>query len=299
MGIVVMKLQEYRLHQDMMNSELIHVTVLEEAHNLLRKTAIGQSQEGANLQGKSVEMLTNSIAEMRTYGEGFIIADQAPALLDGAVIRNTNTKIVLRLPDDTDRKLVGTSMALNDNQIIELAKLPKGVAAVYQNDWVEAVLCHFEKYERMQPLQYTYTDRSPVMEHYFKKLFGIKDSYEISDEDADLIKEWIHNLRNSERTKILLSAVLKGEILTTSEREIVAYNVFEGKKLAGVLAGEMNAENGITKANNRIKAYMGLEDNVLIENIRSLIMEVIFRTKSDGELSQRYLSIEESRRPTI
>jgi ATP-binding protein len=298
MGIVVMKLQEYRLHQDIMNSELIHVTILEEAHNLLRKTATGQSQEGANLQGKSVEMLTNSIAEMRTYGEGFIIADQSPALLDEAVIRNTNTKIVLRLPDDTDRKLVGTSMALNDNQIIELAKLPKGVAAVYQNDWVEAVLCHFEKYERMQPLQYTYTDSSPVMEHYFKKLFGIKDSYEISDEDADLIKEWIHNLRNSERTKILLSAVLKGEILTTSEREIVAYNVFEGKKLAGVLAGEMNAENGITKANNRIKAYMGLEDNVLIENIRSLIMGVIFRTKSDGELSQRYLSVEETRRPT-
>ncbi|MDL2302648.1 ATP-binding protein, partial [Lachnospiraceae bacterium OttesenSCG-928-D06] len=124
MGIIVMKLQEYRLHQDKMNSELIHVTVLEEAHNLLRKTATGQSQEGANLQGKSVEMLTNSIAEMRTYGEGFIIADQAPALLDEAVIRNTNTKIVLRLPDDTDRKLVGTSMALNDNQIIELAKLP-------------------------------------------------------------------------------------------------------------------------------------------------------------------------------
>ncbi len=299
MGIVVMKLQEYRLHQDKMNSELIHVTVLEEAHNLLRKTATGQSQEGANLQGKSVEMLTNSIAEMRTYGEGFIIADQAPALLDEAVIRNTNTKIVLRLPDDADRKLVGTSMALNDNQIIELAKLPKGVAAVYQNDWVEAVLCHFEKYEGMQPLQYTYTDRSPVMEHYFKKLFGVKDSYEISDEDADLIKEWIRNLRKSERTKELLSAALKGETLTTSEREIVAYNVFEGKKLAGVLAGEMNAEKGIAKANNRIKAYVGLEDNVLIDNIRSLIMGVIFRTKSDGELSQRYLSVEGTRRPTI
>lgn len=299
MGIVVMKLQEYRLHQDKMNSELIHVTVLEEAHNLLRKTATGQSQEGANLQGESVEMLTNSIAEMRTYGEGFIIADQAPALLDEAVIRNTNTKIVLRLPDDADRKLVGTSMALNDNQIIELAKLPKGVAAVYQNDWVEAVLCHFEKYEGMQPLQYTYTDRSPVMEHYFKKLFGVKDSYEISDEDADLIKEWIRNLRKSERTKELLSAALKGETLTTSEREIVAYNVFEGKKLAGVLAGEMNAEKGIAKANNRIKAYVGLEDNVLIDNIRSLIMGVIFRTKSDGELSQRYLSVEGTRRPTI
>ena len=39
-------------------------------------------------------MLANAIAEMRTYGEGFIIADQAPGLLDMAVIRNTNTKIM-------------------------------------------------------------------------------------------------------------------------------------------------------------------------------------------------------------
>ena len=47
-------------------TSLRHVTVLEEAHNLLRKTSAEQSQEGANLQGKSVEMLANAIAEMRT-----------------------------------------------------------------------------------------------------------------------------------------------------------------------------------------------------------------------------------------
>lgn len=105
MGFIVMKLQEYRMSLDAMNEQLLHVTVLEEAHNLLRKTSVVQSQEGANLQGKAVEMLTNSIAEMRTYGEGFIIADQAPGLLDEAVIRNTNTKIVLRLPDESDRRL--------------------------------------------------------------------------------------------------------------------------------------------------------------------------------------------------
>ena len=45
--------------------------------------------------GKSVEMLTNAIAEIRTFGEGFVIVDQAPDLLDTAAIRNTNTKILL------------------------------------------------------------------------------------------------------------------------------------------------------------------------------------------------------------
>lgn len=145
MGLLVLKLQEYRMNQG--SSKLKHVTVLEEAHNLLKRTSTEQSSESANLIGKSVEMLTNSIAEMRSFGEGFIIADQAPGLLDMAVIRNTNTKIILRLPEQSDRELVGKSANLNDDQITELAKLPCGVAAVYQNEWVEPVLCKVKKFE--------------------------------------------------------------------------------------------------------------------------------------------------------
>ena len=147
MGLVVMKLQEYRMsNADEMNSELKHITVLEEAHNLLKKTSTEQSADSSNMVGKSVEMLTNAIAEIRTYGEGFIIVDQAPNLLDIAAIRNTNTKIVLRLPESTDREITGGSIALQDAQFDELSKLPTGVAAVYQNDWQEAVLCQIPVY---------------------------------------------------------------------------------------------------------------------------------------------------------
>lgn len=141
MGILVMRLQEYRMTSGDMNADLRHITVLEEAHNLLKRTSTEQSGESANLLGKSVEMLSNAIAEVRTYGEGFIIADQAPGLLDMSVIRNTNTKIVLRLPDAQDRELVGKSANLTDAQIRELAKIPTGVAAVYQNNWLEPALC--------------------------------------------------------------------------------------------------------------------------------------------------------------
>lgn len=147
MGLLVLKLQEYRTTTGGGNKDLKHVTVLEEAHNLLKRTSTEQSQDSGNLLGKSVEMLTNAIAEMRTYGEGFIIADQAPGLLDMAVIRNTNTKIIMRLPDLGDRELVGKAANLNDNQIEELAKLPDGVAAVYQNDWLQAVLCKVIHYK--------------------------------------------------------------------------------------------------------------------------------------------------------
>lgn len=147
MGMLVLKLQEYRMNSsEEMNSELKHITVLEEAHNILRRTSTEQSAEGSNLLGKSVEMLANAIAEMRTYGEGFIIADQAPGLMDMSVIRNTNTKIIMRLPDQSDRELVGKSANLNDDQVKELAKLPCGVAAIYQNEWVQPVLCKVDKY---------------------------------------------------------------------------------------------------------------------------------------------------------
>ncbi|WP_195514090.1 ATP-binding protein [Turicibacter sanguinis] len=145
MGLLIMKLNEYRMDSGKINSPLTHITVLEEAHNLLKRTSTEQTSDGSNLLGKSVELLANSIAEMRTYGEGFIIADQSPGLLDMAVIRNTNTKIILRLPEKSDRELVGYAAGLNDEQIDELSKLKRGVAAVYQNDWAEPVLVQVNK----------------------------------------------------------------------------------------------------------------------------------------------------------
>ena len=156
MGILVLKLQEHRMSSAKgMNSNLKHVTVLEEAHHILKRTSTEQNQEGANLLGKSVEMIANAIAEMRTYGEGFIIADQSPGLLDMAAIRNTNTKIIMRLPDKGDRELVGYAANLDDDQIKELAKLPCGVAAVYQNEWVQPVLCKVKLYDA-ESVYYSY-----------------------------------------------------------------------------------------------------------------------------------------------
>lgn len=163
MGMLVLKLQEYRMTSKAMNSELKHVTVLEEAHNLLKRTSTEQTSEVSNLVGKSVEMITNAIAEMRTYGECFMIVDQAPGALDPATIRNTNTKIVLRLPDFSDRELVGKSIGLNDYQIIELSKLERGVAAVYQSGWIESVLCKFDRFENEQALSHAPEEYKPDM----------------------------------------------------------------------------------------------------------------------------------------
>lgn len=216
MGLVVMKLQEYRIaHTNGMNSPLRHITVLEEAHNLLKKTSTEQGAESSNLVGKSVEMLTNAIAEIRTFGEGFVIVDQAPNLLDTAVIRNTNTKIVLRLPEYNDREIVGNSIALQEQQFDELSKLPTGVAAVYQNDWQEAVLCRLPKYETFDSLLSKKSEFVPVIKRA--------------------------KVENNELLHLLIGKDLKGEQLKILKDKIIKSNV--AAKVRKDLIVNMNSKN--------------------------------------------------------
>ena len=140
MGLLVMKLNEFRLsEQKGMNLPLRHVTILEEAHNLLKRTSTAQSAESSNMAGMAVEKIANSMAEMRTYGEGFIIVDQSPSMLDLAAIRNTNTKIVMALPENEDREVAGKSLGLDSKHIEEISRLKTGEAIVYQTGWEEAV----------------------------------------------------------------------------------------------------------------------------------------------------------------
>ena len=233
MGILVMKLQEYRMCSSGMNSRLRHVTVLEEAHNLLRKTSAEQSQEGANLQGKSVEMLANAIAEMRTYGEGFIIADQAPGLLDMSVIRNTNTKIILRLPDEEDRKLVGKSAALKEAQIDELSKLPLGVAAVYQNEWPEAVLCKIEAYPMPENAVYHKPSKMPHeinAEFVFGQLAAGKELEPLSSSEMEQLKRWLkrHETMLKSGDSRYLERVFAGGELDVAKTRKAVFDFFGG-----------------------------------------------------------------------
>lgn len=141
MGILVLKLTEYRMaNAKRGNAALRHLTVLEEAHNILKNVGNSSGTAGNNVVAKSVEMLVNSIAEMRTYGEGFVIVDQSPTSVDIAAIKNTNTKIIMRLPEKNDCELAGHAVSLNEMQINELAKLDTGVAVVMQNNWEQPVL---------------------------------------------------------------------------------------------------------------------------------------------------------------
>lgn len=243
MGMLVLKLQEYRMsNPEGMNCELKHITVLEEAHNLLRRTSTEQSAEGSNLAGKSVEMISNAIAEMRTYGEGFIIADQAPGLMDMSVIRNTNTKIIMRLPDQSDRELVGKAANLNEDQIKELAKLPCGVAAVYQNEWVQPVLCKVDRCKRKEK-KYEYVQND--------KLSVIDKELESKLLDCIMNQELLNNQSRADIT-LLKDYVLKSKLETRIKCDFMDYIKSEPdegiEQFTSLIYDFLNAEEAIMEA---------------------------------------------------
>ena len=214
MGVLVMRLSEYRMATSKTsNRKLHHVTVLEEAHNILRSKNTASSVEGSNVTEKAVEMISNAIAEMRTYGEGFIIVDQSPSAVDISAIRNTNTKIIMRLPEENDRKMAGKSAALKEEQISEIARLPKGVAVVYQNDWIEAVLCQINKFDGEEK-EYIYKDESIYYKN--KKINSILINFILNNRlnnpdriSENEVKDAIENFEGSTQLKIKLLSFLK------------------------------------------------------------------------------------------
>ena len=156
MAMLVLGLNEWRMstNDDDMDLSLQHVTVIEEAHNILPRVSKLQSQEGANVLGKSVEMIADVMSRIRTYGEGFIIVDQSPSAIDETAIRNTNTKIVMNLPDGEDCLIAGRAMSLTkDKQIPKLSRLATGEAVVWQRGWNEVVLALIDEMSERIPLR--------------------------------------------------------------------------------------------------------------------------------------------------
>lgn len=248
MGILVMRLSEHRMSTSTeSNKELEHITVLEEAHNILKGSTTSTTEDGGDLAGKSVEMIANAIAEMRTYGEGFIIADQSPSSVDISAVRNTNTKIIMRLPEETDRRIAGKSAALKDDQIDEITKLPRGVAVIYQNDWIEPVLCKVDRFDGQEkeyhnPVTLGQPDKNKQATSLLIN-FVVKNRLEDPiDFTNELIKEAIEDSNCSVETKMKLYS------LTREYRQ--------KRKLA------IWTKEGFTKQADLVKEILGLPDVV-------------------------------------
>lgn len=129
-GILLVQLYEYR--KSLMSKgakNLSHILMIEEAHRLLKN--VSEGGEGGNTRAKSVEFFCNLLAEIRTFGQGILIADQIPTKIASDTIKNTNLKIVHRTVALEDREVMGHAMNMDPKQIEYLSSLRRGYAAVY------------------------------------------------------------------------------------------------------------------------------------------------------------------------
>ncbi len=135
-GLLVVFINEYRqIAQELDNTKgLKHLLVIEEAHRLLKNVETEKFSENVgNPKGKAVEHFTNMIAEMRSYGQGVIIAEQIPSKLAPEVIKNSSNKIVQRIVSGDDQAIIANTIGINAEDAVHLGSLKSGYA-----------LCHCE-----------------------------------------------------------------------------------------------------------------------------------------------------------
>ena len=130
MGMLLVFLYEYRESKGP-SDHCSHIMLVEEAHRLLKNVPTGGGADTANPAGKAVEFFTNMLAEIRSYGQGFIIADQIPNKLAPEALKNTNLKIMHRIVAVDDRDSMGGAMNLDDVQKRHVTALGQGRAIVY------------------------------------------------------------------------------------------------------------------------------------------------------------------------
>ena len=109
---------------------LNHILVVEEAHRLFKNTDKSRRSEGgADPTGQLVDLLSNMMAEIRAFGEGMLIVDQSPTKIAEDVIKNSATKMVHRIDNGNDIKVLQSALLLPED-ILSFASLRQGEALV-------------------------------------------------------------------------------------------------------------------------------------------------------------------------
>ena len=107
MNILMFRFQSY-LQRLPESSALQRLIVLEEAHNVFRKT---DAEDSA--LARSNLAFDKMFAEIRASGTGLVLSDQRPSLMPDSVMANTAVKLCLGMDSGEDRGCMGSVMDLS------------------------------------------------------------------------------------------------------------------------------------------------------------------------------------------
>lgn len=151
LGLIIIYINELRAIKHELNNEnkLKHLLVIEEAHRLLKNVSTDNHEDVGNPKGKAVEHFTNLLAEMRSYGQGVIVAEQIPTKLAPDVIKNTSNKIIHRLVSKDDQEVIANCVGMEQENAIYLGGLKTGRAICHKEGMQQPVIVNIEKVEHL------------------------------------------------------------------------------------------------------------------------------------------------------
>ena len=149
LGLLIIYISEYRqINQELdFKKGLKHLLVIEEAHRLLKNVSIENNEDLGNPKGKAVDHFTNMLAEMRSYGQGVIVAEQIPCKLAPDVIKNSSNKIVHRIVAKDDQETIANTIGINLDDAIYLGNSKVGYALCHKEGMVNPVIVKIDEVE--------------------------------------------------------------------------------------------------------------------------------------------------------
>lgn len=142
LGLLIICINEYRQVQKELSSVdgLQHLLVIEEAHRLLKNVSSEHTEELGNPKGKAVEHFTNMLAEMRSYGQGVIVAEQIPTKISPDVIKNSSNKIIHRIVSKDDQEVIANTVGLSSADAVYLGNNRTGYAICHKEGMIQPVI---------------------------------------------------------------------------------------------------------------------------------------------------------------
>lgn len=203
------------------------------------------------------------------------------------------------MPDLEDRELVGRAASLNEDQILELSRLKTFVAAVYQNNWLEPVLCNIDTNFKSVP-RYTYEhiakDEIDKMKYLEYLLLPIDKRNVLDSKYLDELINGIYALQIPSEAKVAFIRYTKAEAKDEIQqlRGQVVYSLFNSEIVFGLAKGK---ESNISSWYDYVKEM--LEPNIMLLNetdqqkIIALLMKEqaqIDGTAETADLFERFIN---------
>ena len=252
LGLLIIYVNEYRQIKKEVEGVkgLEHILVVEEAHRLLKNVATENNEEIGNPKGKAVEHFTNMLAEMRSYGQGVIVAEQIPGKLAPDVIKNSSNKIIHRIVAMDDQKTVANTIGVTAENAIYLGNQKTGYALCHKEGMVQPVIVKMLEVKKNNVL-----DTKLYNKDIEKKLFEINKSI-ISNQLPKNVSVWA--------VKTLVSLLCMIDAKKIFDGLELAYEDF-GKK---IILKSMTMIPGINKRDCTVSC--------IIDEVISLLMSGVF-----------------------